>query len=124
MVRLEESLEESPSHLARVDGELYELPACAPSVGVGAESVMFSSVVRDLGGNLDRGKTTLNILYIVGDEDPLVVVGELPEVGGGGVPALGGAEGDRVAGAGINISLHSGHHLVLGAFCGPLCSPF
>ena len=54
--------------------------------------------------------------YVVGDEDPLVVVGELLEVGGGAVPALGGAvvaEGDGAAGPGVDISLDSGDHLVI-----------
>ena len=73
-----------------------------------------------------RRQKTQPSVYIVWDEDPLVVVGELPEVGGGGVPALGGAEGDGVTGAGINISFDSGHHLVLGTSCScsPSCSTF
>ena len=71
-------------------------------------------------------KTTENLLYVVRDEDPLVVVGELFEVGGGGVPAQAGAEGDGVTGAGINISLDSGHHLVLttSCSCSLSCSTF
>ena len=61
-------------------------------------------------------KTTENLLYVVRDEDPLVVVGELLEVGGGAVPALRGAvvtEGDGAAGPGVDVALDPGHHLVI-----------
>ena len=54
--------------------------------------------------------------YVVGDQDPLVVVGELLEVGGGAVPALRGAvvtEGDGAAGPGVDVALDPGHHLVI-----------
>ena len=54
--------------------------------------------------------------HIVSNQDPLVVVGELLEVGGGAVPALRGAvvtEGDGAAGPGVDVALDPGHHLVI-----------
>ena len=57
-----------------------------------------------------------NNTYIVGDDDSLVVVDDLLVVGGGSVPALGLAvlaEGDGVAGPGVDVRLDSGHHLVI-----------
>ena len=57
--------------------------------------------------------------YIVGDDNPLVVVDELLVVGGGVVPTLGGAvltgEGDGVAGPGVDVSFYPGHHRVIRA---------
>ena len=56
---------------------------------------------------------------IVGDLDPLAAVLELLVVGGGVVPALGGAvggEGDRAAGARVDVALDPGHHRVLGTW--------
>ena len=58
--------------------------------------------------------------YVVADDDPLAGVLELPVVGGGAVAALLGtvlrAEGDRVAGARVDVSFHPGHHRVLAAW--------
>ena len=51
--------------------------------------------------------------------DPLAAVLELLVVGGGVVPALGGAvggEGDRAAGARVDVALDPGHHRVLGTW--------
>ena len=60
--------------------------------------------------------------YVVADDDPLAGVLELPVVGGGAVAALLGtvlrAEGDRVAGARVDVSFHPGHHRVLAAWVG------
>ena len=54
--------------------------------------------------------------YIVGDDHSLVVVDELLVVGGGVVPTLGVAvltgESDAVTGHRVDISFHTGHHLV------------
>ena len=55
----------------------------------------------------------VNISYIVRDDDPLVVVDELPVVGGGGVPAVGLTEGDGVAGPTGDVSFHPGDHGVV-----------
>ena len=57
-----------------------------------------------------------NTTYIVGDDDSLVVVDDLLVVGGGAVPALCLAvlaEGDGVAGPGVDVRLDSGDHLVI-----------
>ena len=57
-----------------------------------------------------------NTTYIVGDDDSLVVVDDLLVVGGGSVPALCLAvlaEGDGVAGPGVDVRLDSGDHLVI-----------
>ena len=50
--------------------------------------------------------------YIVGDEDPLAVVDELSEVGGGGVSAVSIAEGNLIAGPQVELSLHTSDDLV------------
>ena len=54
-----------------------------------------------------------NNTYIVGDDDSLVVVDDLLVVGEGGVPTVGVAEGDGVAGPGVDVRLDSGDHLVI-----------
>ena len=80
------------THFVGGDGELYEPPAWTPHVGVGGDRVMLCRVVGDLHGNsfsktemilmLNKSNVfnELERLYVVGNQDSLVGVGELLEV--------------------------------------------
>ena len=100
-------------HLAGIDGQLYELPARAPQVGIGLQGVSLSCVIRNLIiRQFPSEYMYICTTYIVGDEDPLAVVNELSKVGGGGVSAVSIAEGNLIAGPKVDISLNTSDDLV------------